>query len=395
MRRLWQRFPALFFGPALVVAVMLNSGCGGGSDSTDGDEPRAWLVVRVDQGGGSLRLLRSDDGGATWETLLTSASGAGITFVDRDHGWMGGAQIFRTEDGGRFFAPQSFELPAGQSGGIADVAFTDLDHGVAVGSAGIDGQRFVGRELLVQTEDGGRTWREAIFDGTPGFGGPGGSGLFEACVTDVGIGLAIGGGGFNANNHASAFVSEPRAARWRSVTSELVDLGRGYLYGAFSGVACVGARDLWVVGSRARFHETDDDPEPLMILHSTDGGRTWENQSARTPLGEADAFLESIAFADARHAWAVGYEGTVDAHRPLVLSTADAGAHWDRPSLPDDAIEGALTGVAFATRTRGLIIGSVHLGVPLVFATIDGGRRWTPVHLPADVDAVYDVSYVR
>jgi photosystem II stability/assembly factor-like uncharacterized protein len=374
-----------------LLSGLLVVGCGDGGGGAPNTPPRAWLTAS--RGTGNV-LMRSDDQGETWEDVF--APSGRTSFIDREHGWMAGRQIMRTDDGGRSFSPQPVQLPADQSSQFRDVAFADIDHGVAVGFARRDGETFA-RELAIQTDDGGATWREPSFDGgAPGFGGLGDTTLSAACVSATGIRLAVGGGGINVANHASAFASEARGERWHFVGDELIAAGGGYLEGAFSGVACVGTRELWVVGSRHRRLESAGETEPLTILHSSDGGNSWENQASRTPLGSVDAAIESIAFADPRHAWAVGYEGRgSESRRPLILHTVDGGVHWDQQALPGDPMDGRLAEVAFATSTDGLIIGRTHEGAPLMFATIDGGRRWSAVRLPSDVEEVFDVSYVR
>jgi photosystem II stability/assembly factor-like uncharacterized protein len=371
------------------LLTVVLTGCGGGSGDSEATQSRAWLFARRSTG---IVLLRSDDGAVTWEPVFVPSSGVGgVTFVDREHGWLAGSEILRTDDGGRSFSAQPVEMPPGQTPAFRDIAFADLDHGVAVGSAARDGHPFV-RELVVQTDDGGATWKEPSFpDGRPDFGGLGNFILSDVCVTEIGVGLAVGGGGFMVANHASAFLSTSRGATWRGVGGLV---GAGDVDGAFRGLACVGARDLWIVGTRLHRHFMPGETDPLTILHSVDAGRTWENQSSRTPVGDVDATLEDVAFVDARRGWAVGYEGD-DTKSPLLLVTADAGAHWERHSVSDDFTEGSLREVAFATATDGVAIGDTPAGAALVFATPDGGRRWRAVSLPPDVDQVSGLNYFR
>ncbi len=311
---------------------------------------------------------------------------------------MGTTSISRTDDGGRSFTPEAVEVPVGQSVAFWSIAFSDLDHGIAVGSAQFDIEPFT-REFLVQTDDGGPTWRAPSFDVTPPDLCAVSSFLLnDACISETGVRLAIGGGGFNDENRASAFVSEAHGQHWRSVADELSAAAGGNLEPAFAGVACVGARDLWVVGSRVRREDDDtvDDAAPLTILHSADGGHTWKNLASRTPLGDANAGLTDIAFADARNAWTVGYEGDLDTPHPLLLHTADGGTHWERQTLPDQERGGRLEEVAFAGPRDGMVIGqTTNNETPLVYGTTDGGRHWRTVRLPADIDQVLHVSLAR
>ena len=74
----------------------------------------------------------------------------------------------------------------------------------------------------------------------------------------------------------------------------------------------VDARQGWAVGHDAS------------ILHSSDGGRSWQLQNYQPELNLA---LLDVLFLDARHGLAVGAYG-------LMLETRDGGAHWTRRDLP-------------------------------------------------------------
>lgn len=77
-------------------------------------------------------------------------------------------------------------------------------------------------------------------------------------------------------------------------------------------LACDPSNVLWVIGGFST------------ILHSADGGSSWESWSL-----EEDLYLTTIQFVDREHGVATGEFGTV-------LLTADAGATWNRASdLPD------------------------------------------------------------
>lgn len=57
------------------------------------------------------------------------------------------------------------------------------------------------------------------------------------------------------------------------------------------------------------------------ILHSRDGGQTWKRQACHV-----QERLSGVDFApDARHGWAVGYNG--------ILATSDGGEHWVREAI--------------------------------------------------------------
>ena len=76
--------------------------------------------------------------------------------------------------------------------------------------------------------------------------------------------------------------------------------------GGFSQVYAAASGEAWVAGEGGR------------ILHTADGGATWQQQA--TGVG---ASLIGLAFSDAEHGWAVSA-----AMPGVVLKTTDGGAHW-------------------------------------------------------------------
>jgi photosystem II stability/assembly factor-like uncharacterized protein len=113
-------------------------------------------------------------------------------------------------------------------------------------------------------------------------------------------------------------------------------------------------RDGWMVGELGR------------VLHTVDGGATWERQDA----GTKRPFL-ALACVDAERAWIAGKEG-------IVYGTSDGGITWTE----------AKTGSArhvfslhFATPERGH--GAGDFGT--MIHTEDGGHTWTVTRVPPEV----------
>ncbi|HEV7279445.1 MAG TPA: YCF48-related protein [Pirellulaceae bacterium] len=84
-----------------------------------------------------------------------------------------------------------------------------------------------------------------------------------------------------------------------------------------------------------------------------------------------DATLRDVTFLNMEDGWAVGDAGTV-------LRTTDGGATWTEARIDSTAM---LTGVAFADRERGLIVGwklspYTHRASAEVLSTADGGETW-------------------
>lgn len=106
------------------------------------DERYGWAV------GNYGRIVRTEDSGATW---TQQSSGTGLTLteisaVSATHAWTCGlhGNIFRTTDGGATWIPQS----SGTTKDLYGIHFVSLSEGWAAGADG----------TVLQTTDGGATW---------------------------------------------------------------------------------------------------------------------------------------------------------------------------------------------------------------------------------------------
>ena len=219
--------------------------------------------------GSANTILRSTDGGATWQRTATGPSADRLDFRDVDAiddrtayvlsiGDGPLSRIFKTTDGGATWATQF--VNEDPKAFFDAMAFWDAERGIAV-SDSVDGQ-FV----IIRTGDGGRTWTRVPAGGLP----PAlpNEGAFAASGTNVAV------------------------------------YGRDHVWFATGAAA------------RAR------------VLRSSDGGRTW--QIADTPLAAGPtAGAYSIAFRDALHGVVVGgdYSKEREAVDNLAV-TSDGGATW-------------------------------------------------------------------
>jgi len=102
------------------------------------------------------------------------------------------------------------------------------------------------------------------------------------------------------------------------------------------------------------------------IVISDDEGKSWR-QARAVPVS---ATLSAVAFADARHGWAVGQWG-------VILATADGGETWEKQRM-DTSVDQPLFSVIFTGPQDGIAVGLWSL----VLATHDGGKTWTRTKLP-------------
>lgn len=246
------------------------------------DDTRAWLISHQ-----SGQVLRTVDGGATWQTAVALGEGflEAIHFVDAGRGFLAGdgGRVLATSDGGATWRP-SVQAPA-------EIAFYGLvfftpEHGFA---GGVDTAQRRGR--MFETRDGGRSWRDRSGEIT-GFG-------FTDALAMLGPDQALVGGA------GVVYRTEDRGATWQAI-----DIGgRGGVRGLFAG-----PRLVWAVGAKG------------LVAQSSDQGRTW---SVAAPF--TDALLRCVVFVDEREGFAGGDrngEGTSLWH------TRDGGSTWQ----PDTSV---------------------------------------------------------
>lgn len=134
-----------------------------------------------------------------------------------------------------------------------------------------------------------------------------------------------------------------------------------------------GTQDAWVVTK-------GEEGRKRLLLHSGDGGRSWERVSADPPLRPS--------FSTARDGMGIKYphDGTLDSKRALI--THDGGKSWSRATSPCSArrIGGSVvTGakVATATPSNALAVcvgeGSTGMQPKEIYRTEDGGQTWEKV----------------
>lgn len=110
-------------------------------------------------------------------------------------------------------------------------------------------------------------------------------------------------------------------------------------------VSFVGPQVGWIVGRTG------------IILHTKDGGKTWVNQQSPAPH-----HLFAVTFIDAQHGWAVGDYGTI-------VHTRDGGTTWINQGSGEDRI---YNDISFTDRSNGWLVGEYGL----IYRTHDGGRNW-------------------
>lgn len=162
------------------------------------------------------------------------------------------------------------------------------------------------------------------------------------------------------------------------------DGGASWHVGTVPGATSLDFRDVHAVSLDTAYLMAAGQ-DTARIYRTTDRGAHWTLQYENLEKG---AFLDAIAFFDARHGLALG--DPIGGHF-LLLRTDDAGAHWTR--IPVSAVPTALDGeAAFAASGTALVTCGPHDAwfatgggaISRVFRSTDGGASWrvsaTPVH---------------
>jgi photosystem II stability/assembly factor-like uncharacterized protein len=289
----------------------------------------------------------------------TDAVFSGMWFTDSLNGWItgggwaiDGGLVGRTRDGGRTWTFQSGVMHGyGTDFGIGEVFFRDTLHGCAVARGGI----------VLVTEDGGASWREARHASIR-LGA-----LYDLHFLDERNGWAAGTG---------VTRTEDGGETWRTLVRSEAE--NGYFGG--NAIHFVDASRGWLAGQGGSLNRTND------------GGMTWTSVTLPLPAGERPTFRD-LTFVDPAHGWLVGERG-------FIFHTADGGATWTRqengvpvvraipkgerrvrepfPELETEPDRLALFAVRFADAGRGWAAGYyADVAESVVLGTRDGGATWT------------------
>ena len=326
-------------------------------------------------------ILRTKDGGITWENLPIPAERntnefyynfRGLHFLDTLNGYITDdfAGIFHTKDGGLSWEKQSANLRPKRE--IRSIFFVDSLKGFAIGQTpllytkdggrnwsrdstvigGIDilsrkifftdtlhGWILTGNEKLYRTANGGRKWEQYIIDSMT-----------------IGLKLFSQFGEFSAKDliflnpqqgwlttNRGLYSSTDSGQTWQQINSE---------YG-YEGVYFVNTNHGWITGERnIKFGAINN-----QIFETLDGGKTLQSKTKSV----TNATLWGVDFIDEKTGWAVG-DGTI-------LHTTDGGETWVHQTSPSASW---LRKVIFLNRSEGWIVGFGGT----ILHTKDGGQKW-------------------
>lgn len=271
---------------------------------------------------------RTTDGGKTWKPLLTgvAANINHIFFVDWNFGWMlgeagnglpsdeseDGTTLLMTTNGGRTWARRPLPNAVG-------VYFIDQKRGWAVGK----------NASLMTTNDGGMEWSkvESIekLTGLPVESSSYNFGFRDICFIDSEHGWLIGNFYGRARNHIGGiFTTTDGGETWKRVP---ITIQTQYSSGKFTPGQLHSVRFSDATNGSITGEMHDGDGRFFFVLHTRDGGKTWEQ--FRTP----SRATHSTQFLDMTNGWTAAFaprEGNADAvvYDTTLMRTDNGGMSW-------------------------------------------------------------------
>jgi photosystem II stability/assembly factor-like uncharacterized protein len=193
--------------------------------------------------------------------------------------------------------------------------------------------------FLSHTEDGGHSWVRQVVTTTDA--------INDLYFRDKEAGFLIAGN--------AIFATRDNGSRWTEVRRFLPREFDGADVELYS-VGFSSKKKGWVVGSVSKRERVIDS----ILVYTDNGGESWQRQRAPSRLE-----LIHIDFADEKHGWIAGTEGTI-------LRTVDGGQTW---SKQESGTTATIFHINFRSEKRGLAVGEKGT----VLQTSDGGEKWTPV----------------
>ena len=281
----------------------------------------------------------------------------GLSAVSPQVAWASGANgtVLRTVDGGVNWQPRA--VP-----GASTLDFRDVDamsdHVAYVLSIG-PGEA----SRIFKTNDGGEHWDLQFQDNGPAVF------LDAMAFWDADRGVAVG----DSVGGALYILTTTNGGRtWTRLDAAPLPAAlpnEGAFAASGTNVAVSGRSDAWIATGASR------------VLHSTDGGRSWNVATTPVPSGESSGIF-SVAFRDRDHGVVVGgnYRDESAAVNNAAI-TSDGGAAWRASTR---GLSGYRSVVAWVPTTTSSYVAAGPSGVDW---SVDDGRTWTSVSV-AGVDTV-------
>ncbi|MFH0734385.1 MAG: YCF48-related protein [bacterium] len=363
--------------------------------------------------GNNYSILKTEDGGETWEGLNTgfplngnlNAGGAGaLYFIDAQRGWYinGHNTILKTSNGGTSWnsLTSGVVLTPSQFVHFTNLFFLDSQNGWVVGYiANINGADYSG--IILKTTDGGDTWTNQIFGvvlysvnfataqkgwlvgaaGTLLYSSDGGTnwssqyngiqwGFRDVKFRDENFGIVVGNAGkiFVTTNGGINWEDKNFPFTYNLNSLSLTQSGICYVMGQGKLYKSNNSGETWSL-----VYEYPDYMEAKIffennnmgwyagnrgIAKTTDGGNTWIQQTFTNTINKIFALKSPIKL------WGVQDKG--------IVRSSD-GKKWR--FTPNDQISN-ISDMYFRDEYNGWLVGGYNLSTKL-FRTTDAGNTWT------------------
>jgi photosystem II stability/assembly factor-like uncharacterized protein len=320
------------------------------------DRLNVWLLIDETARPGIERsaVLRTSDGGTTWERQIETAWGDTFTgkatrlndifFVDREAGWAAGAGgiILSTIDGGKTWLKQQSPTSAT----LTRIAFRTSQVGWVLGDNGHDSAG------ILSTTDGGEQWQWHPIAAN--------GWLNDMCFSDTHNGWIVG-------DRGQARFTRDAGHHWLSRAPSLISTVRDWrlVDVEFMTVAFVNSTTGFVT-ARIRRGPKSNSPSRGVVLRTDDGGTRWESFVVRNNIGILSSF-----FLNESEGWIV----QDDLRSDELFHTVDGGRSW---TVIRTYLHNGILSVHFADSKMGWLIKSTsdQGNANMLYRTEDGGGSW-------------------
>jgi len=292
-------------------------------------------------------ILRTSDGGRTWERQLVDPNSwfYDIFFLDDQTGWVCGYHglILKSTDAGRSWKKQ--QTPARSSLALLRIQFVDKDRGWAMGEDGV----------VLRTTDGGTLWELSKV--------PGRGKLRSLHFSNGATGWVVGEDAEADRSTNGGLIWESLGRRIRSGLPMLDNS-----VAAFRAVRFFSS-DLGFIAANVLTRKGSDYEYQGVLLKTSDGGNSW----SAVFLPGHDGLIGAY-FLTPSDIWVAPH------FTQKLLHTLDGGKSWAEIQPVTDG--GAPFSIYFLDTNVGVVIVSYGQFDDEVLYTTDGGRTWANGELP-------------
>jgi len=343
----------------IVFAILFMGGCKKNNDNPE-RKKYAWAVGARDSTSYGT-ILFSNDGGDTWvrqgegSPALKNIDLSDVWAIDENTVWAVGTDnhILKTTDGGQNWTTvQAPNLPFGV--GLSSISIVNKSDIWISGSPGI----------VYHSADDGLSW--TVFD-TVFFQ----KGLMQG-IWAISSQVVYVAGGVFTDRESSGFIARTLDG---GTTWETVIPPDNYDRNEWIGVKATDENNVVVYGGKAHY------------THTTDGGKTWVNDSLEAGGGGGAADINCLTMLDKKTWW-----GALDLEN--IFITYDTGNTWNKqPSVGGGNM--FLVGIDAYDRNLALITGTGTGYIPegKIIKTNNGGDTWELKYLGKA--GIWKVSFIK